>query len=60
MNKLWLNTSIAQHIRDTRHCSSVDGVPQERSTEDSWRRVLNQSGDYETFELPGKQGREED
>jgi len=41
MNKFYLNTPIAQHIRETKYCFSIDGVAQERSIEDSWRRVAN-------------------
>ena len=41
MSKSCLNTPIAQHIWETKYCLVVDGVAQERSIEDTWRRVAN-------------------
>ena len=41
MKKSCLDTSIAQHIWETKYRLEVDGVPQERSIEDSWKRVAN-------------------
>ena len=41
MSKSCLNTPIAQHIWETKYRLVVDGVAQERSIEDTWRRVAN-------------------
>jgi len=41
MSKPCLDTPIAQHIWETRYRLEAGGVAQERSIEDSWRRVAN-------------------